>query len=88
MCLFVHNKCPINNIPIENRFMTEMECQKTCDRCYQPKDPGPCDGYFPRYYYDYKDEECQKFIYGGCGGNGNNFKTKAKCEKACSEPYG
>ena len=26
------------------------------------------------------------FIYGGCGGNRNNFETKQECEKVC--PFG
>ena len=26
---------------------------------------------------------CRKFIYGGCGGTGNNFMTKAECEDKC-----
>merc|ERR1712066_868289 len=27
---------------------------------------------------------CQKFVFGGCDGNGNNFPSKKKCEKKCS----
>ena len=26
---------------------------------------------------------CYRFTYGGCGGNGNNFKSKWECERKC-----
>uniref|UniRef100_A0A670Z337 BPTI/Kunitz inhibitor domain-containing protein n=1 Tax=Pseudonaja textilis TaxID=8673 RepID=A0A670Z337_PSETE len=26
----------------------------------------------------------QKFLYGGCGGNANNFKTIKECESTCA----
>ena len=45
-----------------------------------------CRGYFSGYYYDYEEEQCKKFIYGGCRGNANN-KNKAKCVKACYKLY-
>lgn len=39
----------------------------------------------PRFYYDNATKKCEKFIYGGCGGNENNFETKMKCVFACGE---
>ena len=58
-------------------------CGMVSDPCKQDKDPGPCKGFFPRYYYDYKSKKCVEFIYGGCKGNSNNFKTLEECEKTC-----
>ncbi|XP_064467646.1 kappaPI-actitoxin-Avd3b-like [Ornithodoros turicata] len=52
-------------------------------RCSLPKDTGPCRGYQRRYYYSEKDNQCLLFIYGGCKGNANNFKTLEECGQAC-----
>ncbi|XP_075722820.1 papilin isoform X3 [Rhipicephalus microplus] len=51
--------------------------------CNETKFPGPCGGFFPRYYYDNVTKTCQKFIYGGCRGNGNNFVTLEECQNTC-----
>ncbi|KAK8775050.1 hypothetical protein V5799_010417, partial [Amblyomma americanum] len=51
--------------------------------CREPKYPGPCKGYFPRYYYDNTTKTCKQFIYGGCQGNGNNFGTLEECKNRC-----
>ncbi|MGB2987353.1 MAG: BPTI/Kunitz-type proteinase inhibitor domain-containing protein [Phycisphaerae bacterium] len=51
--------------------------------CFQPADPGPCECYWPRYYYNASTGYCEVFIYGCCEGNENNFLTLAECEAAC-----
>ena len=53
--------------------------------CHLPKVTGLCKAYFPRYYFSKKSGECEKFIYGGCGGNANNFKTLQQCQQKCGE---
>ncbi|CAG2219043.1 TFPI [Mytilus edulis] len=42
--------------------------------------PGDCLGFFPRY--SYRSGMCKTFIYGGCGGNANNFLDIEECQKA------
>lgn len=54
------------------------------DVCGLPKQPGMCMGYFQKWFYNSKTGECESFIYGGCQGNANNFKTEEECEEACS----
>jgi len=54
--------------------------------CTAPKETGNCTAAFQRFYYDTEANQCKKFIYGGCRGNGNNFKTKDLCESTCVQP--
>jgi len=49
-----------------------------------PKETGLCKGYFPRYYFDSTEKKCLEFVYGGCGGNKNNFFSKEHCDQECS----
>ncbi|XP_070503266.1 papilin isoform X4 [Chironomus tepperi] len=53
------------------------------DVCSEPEDPGSCDEYVINYSYDRETQSCKAFYYGGCGGNGNRFETKAECESNC-----
>uniref|UniRef100_A0A8C4TW97 WAP domain-containing protein n=1 Tax=Falco tinnunculus TaxID=100819 RepID=A0A8C4TW97_FALTI len=47
------------------------------DICHLPPVHGPCRGLFRRYAYNPATGTCQPFIYGGCQGNANNFRTKS-----------
>ncbi|KAK2142111.1 hypothetical protein LSH36_995g00059, partial [Paralvinella palmiformis] len=53
------------------------------DACTLPKKPGPCKGSFKRYYFDIDEMICKAFIYGGCQGNANNYKTLEECNDSC-----
>ncbi|XP_054258197.1 papilin isoform X2 [Macrosteles quadrilineatus] len=76
----------------ENRFKSQEECKQTCveppgrDACFLPKIEGPCDGYYPTWYYDAERKQCGQFVYGGCLGNGNKFETREQCEELCVTP--
>ncbi|ROK74143.1 Kunitz-type serine protease inhibitor 6 [Anabarilius grahami] len=54
------------------------------DHCRLPRVVGNCRAAFPRFYYDVTNQTCKPFIYGGCGGNDNNFNTTEECEASCS----
>lgn len=54
------------------------------DVCTLPADVGRCRASFERYYFDSETNQCMKFIYGGCDGNGNNFQSFEECQKRCS----
>lgn len=55
----------------------------SCDTCELQPVTGRCRARLIRYYYDVNAGACKKFIYGGCEGNDNNFKTVEKCQTAC-----
>ncbi|XP_046846230.1 early lactation protein-like [Xenia sp. Carnegie-2017] len=51
--------------------------------CSLPPSTGKCKGYFKRYFYNSVSNKCEKFIYGGCGGNRNNFRSRYVCKIWC-----
>ncbi|EDW12596.1 spleen trypsin inhibitor I [Drosophila mojavensis] len=53
------------------------------EQCHQPKVAGRCFALFYRFAYNLDTHACEEFIYGGCGGNSNNFNSKAECEELC-----
>lgn len=56
---------------------------KTDEICAQPAVSGFCLAYFKRWFHNSATFECEKFVYGGCQGNDNNFSTKDECEAKC-----
>ena len=53
----------------------------------QPKNEGSCSAMLEKFYFDIRDGQCKKFIYGGCRGNENNFKDMEECEKQCKGTF-
>ncbi|XP_054879022.1 kunitz-type protease inhibitor 1-like [Poeciliopsis prolifica] len=51
--------------------------------CLAPPKTGPCRAAFPRWYYNTTTRSCEKFTYGGCLPNKNNFLYNAECMLAC-----
>jgi hypothetical protein len=51
--------------------------------CKLPVVSGPCFAMNPRYYFNQENNRCERFIYGGCGGNENNFKNANDCVRTC-----
>ena len=53
------------------------------DVCALEPDPGPCYAYFPQYFYNATSQKCERFVYGGCRGNGNRFRNRSECQNTC-----
>ena len=51
--------------------------------CNLNKESGDCFAAFPMFFFNKDSSLCEKFIYGGCGGNENRFWKKKDCEKTC-----
>jgi hypothetical protein len=54
------------------------------DTCTLPKESGPCEAAIPAWWHNPATGVCEPFIYGGCGGNANNFPSLEACQMACS----
>ncbi|ODN01185.1 Kunitz/BPTI-like toxin [Orchesella cincta] len=63
--------------------LNEVEGRSEPKYCWMPKDPGPCRALIPRWYFNNKTLRCEMFNYGGCQGNGNNYKSRGQCEVKC-----
>ncbi|KAF4104058.1 kunitz-type protease inhibitor 2 isoform X2 [Onychostoma macrolepis] len=62
----------------------EVRSVNGTDHCRLPSLVGNCRAAFPRFYYDVTNQTCKQFIYGGCGGNDNNFNSQEECEASCN----
>ncbi|XP_078405856.1 papilin-like [Cetorhinus maximus] len=60
-----------------------MNTTRSAESCKLIPDAGPCFGRVSRFYYNHTSMTCQKLNYGGCLGNGNNFKTERECLQTC-----
>jgi hypothetical protein len=60
--------------------LTEAERQLLCS---QSPEAGECRAAIQRWHYNPASGTCETFIYGGCGGNGNNFDSAALCVAGC-----
>jgi len=52
-----------------------------CDQKFGVK--GPCKAFMGHFSYNKKLGRCQRFLYGGCGGNKNNWSAFADCKSRC-----
>ncbi|XP_030636486.1 amyloid beta (A4) precursor protein a isoform X2 [Chanos chanos] len=52
--------------------------------CWASAETGPCRAMLPRWYFVREEGRCAPFIYGGCGGNRNNFESEEYCLSVCS----
>ncbi|XP_059610565.1 papilin isoform X4 [Phlebotomus argentipes] len=72
-----------------NRFESQEQCERQCgehrgvDVCHEPMEPGPCDQWQVRYYFNTTRRQCMPFHYSGCEGTGNRFTTVQECETLC-----
>uniref|UniRef100_F7BTW4 Papilin n=1 Tax=Monodelphis domestica TaxID=13616 RepID=F7BTW4_MONDO len=54
-------------------------------RCLLPSAHGSCADWTPRWYFIPTVGKCNRFWYGGCHGNRNNFLSEEECMKSCHE---
>lgn len=61
----------------------EMKEKVAPEFCDLFPEKGFCHFFSTRYFFNKSSGTCDKFQYGGCSGNGNNFILKKDCEKLC-----
>ncbi|XP_038187244.2 kunitz-type protease inhibitor 3 [Arvicola amphibius] len=76
-------------------FLILAFCQELCSEpskvfrnplpalCKLPLERGECRATLLRWHYNIKSGKCERFSYGGCGGNENNFLSRNQCRLAC-----
>lgn len=52
--------------------------------CFEKGITGKCRAFFIKYQYNQEKKSCEKFVWGGCGGN-VPFDTKEQCQTKCEE---
>lgn len=70
----------------QNNFRTSQDCMKKCGAqnvCNLPAVSGACLGPMEnRWFWDANIQDCRQFSW-SCGGNKNNFVTRAACLNQC-----
>mmetsp|Transcript_1152 Transcript_1152/g.3394 ORF Transcript_1152/g.3394 Transcript_1152/m.3394 type:complete len:143 (-) Transcript_1152:239-667(-) len=66
-----------------NLMLEEEGVDPVAPMCELPPETGMCRAFFQRWYFDPASRSCSMFVYGGCGGNENNFRTQAECDVTC-----
>ncbi|XP_037500619.1 papilin isoform X2 [Rhipicephalus sanguineus] len=80
------NELPNGNNPIGHPTPLPWNITKIGKRpkrCMEPPEKGVCRAFMPTWYFDIKLQLCRIFIYGGCGGNDNQFSREKKCQEVC-----
>ncbi|KAG5895097.1 hypothetical protein JTB14_036372 [Gonioctena quinquepunctata] len=73
----------MQQLPCEDVPTCVMDMNVAKVVCMQDSDPGPCQGYHNRWWFDATKLKCFSFIFGGCRGNRNNFLTEEQCMDTC-----
>nr|XP_044629884.1 papilin isoform X7 [Equus asinus] len=55
-------------------------------RCLLPSAHGSCTDWAAHWYFIASVGQCNRFWYGGCHGNANNFASEEECMSSCRRP--
>jgi len=64
-------------IACDNDDESNKDCNQI-DACFLPPEPSDCLAVIPKYFYNQETEQCEQFIWGGCGDY--PFDTIEECE--------
>ncbi|XP_055022592.1 kunitz-type protease inhibitor 2 [Boleophthalmus pectinirostris] len=63
----------------------DMSQDQYTELCAAPLVVGPCRAAFPRWFFNVSSGNCERFIYGGCKGNKNNYNSEEQCTHTCAQ---
>ncbi|XP_073834631.1 kunitz-like toxin PcKuz3 [Musca autumnalis] len=73
---------------VHSTTMATILIEDISSQCSLPhSQTGLCRARIPAWSFNGETGSCEKFIFGGCGGNINRFATKVACENQCLEIY-
>ncbi|KAG7215781.1 hypothetical protein INR49_021904 [Caranx melampygus] len=75
-----------SNIAMTTTTTTTTESVEEVVRavCWARAESGPCRDMLERWYFVPEKGHCAPFLFGGCGGNRNNFDSEEYCLAVCS----
>uniref|UniRef100_A0A673XXA0 Amyloid-beta A4 protein n=1 Tax=Salmo trutta TaxID=8032 RepID=A0A673XXA0_SALTR len=75
-----------SNIAMTTTTTTTTESVEEVVRevCWARAESGPCHAILERWYFLPEKGTCAPFLFGGCGGNRNNFDSEEYCLSVCS----
>uniref|UniRef100_A0A8C4QI97 BPTI/Kunitz inhibitor domain-containing protein n=1 Tax=Eptatretus burgeri TaxID=7764 RepID=A0A8C4QI97_EPTBU len=79
------NKCLSICAPFRGGGKTRLIGITEPKYCTKLSETGPCRAHFQRWAFKKDSNDCVKFIYGGCAGNGNNFLNEQDCVATCKQ---
>ncbi|XP_048710983.1 kunitz-type protease inhibitor 1 isoform X2 [Caretta caretta] len=65
-----------------------LTAEQTEEFCLAPSKVGRCRGSFPRWFYNPASQQCERFTFGGCKANKNNYVREEECKLACKNVQG
>ncbi|XP_037136692.1 amyloid-beta A4 protein-like isoform X1 [Syngnathus acus] len=72
------------NVAMTTTTTTESIEEVVRAACWARADSGPCHDMLERWYFIPEKALCAPFLFGGCGGNRNNFDSEEYCLAVCS----
>ncbi|XP_060712254.1 kunitz-type protease inhibitor 2 isoform X2 [Hemiscyllium ocellatum] len=69
------------DVPEPHKLQSETDDK---EYCFAPAVTGRCRASFPRWFYNPASLLCEQFVYGGCGGNKNNYPSELECLTKCT----
>ena len=74
---------------VSERYLTQGNTDScitsVSDPCQVIVDPGPCQGTYPRWFFNSSSQQCEHFLYGGCHGSSNRFGSLKECVDTCGK---